>query len=377
MTEHGADLAVFVATSGHSGVDRVIKNLLPGFAAEGLRVDLLSIRKHGPYIDRLPEGVRRVPLDAAHVSTSLPGLAAYLRRIKPTVLLTDKDKVNRAALFARWLAGAPTRLAFRTGTTLSVDLASRRGLDGWIQRKSVRHLYRHADVLLTPSRGAADDLARLAGLPAESVIDVPSPVVSPAMLEAASAPVDHPWLQPQATTPVIIGVGELGGRKDFATLIEAFALLRQRQAARLIIFGRGKRRDALLAQTEQLGVAGDVDLPGFVDNPYAYMAKASLFALSSLWEGSPVVLMEALALGLPIVATDCPSGPAEVLEKGALGALVPVGDAQAMADAMAAMLASPPDPARLREASERYSVSNSARAYLRAMGLLRDAGGAA
>jgi len=180
-------------------------------------------------------------------------------------------------------------------------------------------------------------------------------------LEKAKAPLDHPWFAPGAP-PVVLGVGRLAPQKDFPTLIRAFARVRAERAARLMILGDGKtpdRRAELLALADELGVAEEVALPGFQPNPFAYMARASLFVLSSAWEGLPGVLVQALACGCPVVSTDCPSGPAEILEQGQYGRLVAVGDEVALADAMRSTLDNPPERDRLRDRGAAFSVDLS------------------
>lgn len=367
MTTHPPDLAIYLATSGHSGVDRIMRNLLPEFVTHGLRVDLLKIREHGPDWGELPPGARLIDLGARHVNSSLPALVRYLRRHRPAALLSDKNRLNRNALWARKLAGVNTRVVIRMGTTVAKNL-ERRGL--WArygEYATIRLFYRLADAIITPSRGAAEDLARIAGLPHDAVTAIPSPVIHPEMLAAAEQSVPHPWFADRRM-PVILGVGELCARKDFSTLIHAFAIVRQHRPCRLLIGGEGRQRNELLALAQALGVAQDVDLPGFLDNPYAYMRQASVFALTSICEGSPVVLMEALAFGTPVVATDCPSGPREILQDGRYGHLVPVGDAHLMADRLMETLSRPLPRERLIEASAPYSVSNSARQYLNILG---------
>lgn len=370
MSSSHTDLALFLATSGHSGVDRIMRNLVPEFARFGLRIDLLKVKGHGPYWDELPHGVRIVDLGASHVNTALPALVRYLHRNRPEALLSDKDKVNRTALAARALARVDTRVAVRIGTTVSKNLERR----GWWARKtqmaSIRLFYRHADGILTPSEGAAEDLAGIAGLPVEAVTVVPSPVLTDRFEAMAEEAVDHPWLKP-GELPVVLGVGELCARKDFATLLKAFAELRRVRPCRLIIGGEGRQRDKLLLLAHDLGVSDDVDLPGFLSNPYAYMRRAKVFALTSVCEGMPVVLIEAMACGTPVVSTECPSGPREVLGDGRYGHLVPVGDSSALAKKLAEMLDRPTSPEALHEATMPYTVTNSARQYLNALGLLR------
>ncbi len=361
-------IAIFAATSGHSGVDRILINLIEQWAAWGLEIDLLQVRRHGPALAHTPAGVRCIDLGTGHVNSALPALVRYLRRERPIALLTDKDRVNRIAILARLLAGTPTSVAVRLGTTVSVNLASRGLAERWLQRASIRYLYRLADRLIVPSVGVATDLVEQLGVAPARIQVVHSPIVSARLEQLAQAPLEHPWLMAGAP-PVILGVGELGARKDFATLIRAFALVRAERPCRLLILGRGGQRERLLALAADLGVKDALDLPGFVANPYAYMRRAAVFALSSRWEGLGIVLVEALACGTPAVSTDCPSGPREILGPCCPGALVPVGDHQALARVIVETLTDPPTRTRLIERAQAFSISASARAYLAALGI--------
>jgi len=366
-------IACFFSTSGHSGVDRLAGNLIPALARRGYRVDLLKVRRHGPELREVPGGVEVVDLGSRHTLACLPAVVRYLRRQRPLVLLSDKDRVNRLALLARWLARAPTRSIVRTGTTVSVNLASRGPVARWVERRSIGWLYRVADQVIVPSRGAADDMATYTGLDRKRIRAVPSPIV-PASLFTADLPrPDHPWLG-VADRPLILGVGELSSRKDFATLLRAFARVRAERPCRLMILGRGTHRERLLALAQTLGVADDFALPGFVPEPYAYMAHADLFAFSSRWEGLPFAPVEALTVGTPVVSTDCPSGPREILQEGLIGRLVPIGDDRALAEAILATLREPPPKTLLQDAARRYEIEAGTDAYLDAMGLPREAG---
>lgn len=366
-------LAVFLATSGHSGVDRVMRNLLPAIAARGVFVDLLHVENHGPHLREEVPGLQVIALGSSHVNTSLPGLVRYLRKYRPDVILADKDKVNRLAIIAQRLAGVQTRVVVRMGTTVSVNLRKRKPWQRWMQYLSIRMLYRHADGIIVPSHGAALDLARIAGLPVERISVVPSPVVTEEFKRMLGEDVSHTWLN-KKKVPIILGVGELSLRKDFATLVRAFARVRRERDIRMIILGKGRERKALQALCKELDVEFDVDMVGFNRNPYAFMSHSDVFALTSICEGSPVALMEAMAAGLPSVATDCPSGPREILEDGRLGYLAPVGDADAVAQGLRQMLDSPPDPQLLRESAERFSLQASTDAYLQVLGVNTGAG---
>jgi glycosyltransferase involved in cell wall biosynthesis len=365
-------IACFLATSGHSGVDRLAQNLLPGMAQAGYPVDLLKIGNHGPNLDSpRPENLRVIEFNARHVYTALPELLRYLKDVRPDVLLTDKDRVNRTAILAHALTGGKTRLALRSGTTVSVNLASRGGFDRFVQRNSMRYLYRRADAILMPSRGAADDFASTIGLPRELITVVPSPIITPGFHQRLNQPLDHPWFRP-GEPRVILGVGELCRRKDFTTLIRAFAQLSDNYNCRLLILGEGRARERLEREVSKYGLEERVSLPGFVTNPYPYMKHASLFALSSLWEGMPVVLIEAMAAATPVIATNCPSGPSELLGEISANVLVKPGDASAMAQAMASQLDNPVAESELLTAVEPYRLESSVAGYLAAMGLAVD-----
>lgn len=364
MTADSPRIAVFLATSGHSGVDRIMANLIPELARQGARVDLLKVRNHGPHLETVPEGVRVIELGSKHANTSLLAVARYLRLERPLALLSDKDRVNRTALWATGLARVPVRNVVRLGTTVSVNLQGKSRLERWAQRFSISRFYRFADAVIVPSQGVADDLMEGFGVPRERLHVLPSPILTERMTALAAAEPQLPWGD---ELPFVLGVGSLSKRKDFATLLRGFARVREQRPCRLVILGDGKQREALLELAGQLGVADALCLPGFSDNPYAYMRRAAVFALTSRWEGMPVVLAEALGLGVPVVATDCPSGPREILQGGALGELVPMGDDQAVAAAILRQLEVPPAPERLRESVAGYRVEASAREYLRVL----------
>lgn len=361
-------IAVLASFSGQGGVERMVLNLVREFARRGLQIDLLPIRAEGAHFRDLPEEVNIVDLGVRHSAASIPGVAGYLRRVRPDALLAAKDRAGRAAVWARRLAGVDTRVVIRLGTTLSAALEGR----GWLTRQTrywpMRLAYPGADRIVAVSQGVADDTLAITGLPPERVTVVRNPVITPDLPTLAEAGVDHPWFQGDGV-PVLLGVGRLTRQKDFPTLVRAFARVRAQRPCRLVILGEGRDRPDLEALAAELGVAEDLDLPGFADNPYAWMARADGFVLSSRWEGSPNVLTEAMALGTPVVATDCPSGPREVLQDGNIASLVTMGDDAGLAEAIMAMLDQPPKAAALQEAVADYTVERSADGYLTALGL--------
>lgn len=361
-------LAVLISFSGEGGVERMVLNLVEGFAARGVKVDLLAIRADSAHLGALPPGVELIDLGVRHSALAVPPLVRYLRRARPDALLAAKDRAIRAAVAARGIAGVPCRIVGRLGTNLSAALEDRAGVARWLRVAPMRLFYPHVDHVVCVSDGVKSDTMHLTGLPDARLSVVRNPVVTPRLAALATEVVDHPWAA-DTTVPLILGAGRLTEQKDFPTLVRAFARLRSERPARLVILGEGRGRAKLEQLAAELGVAADVALPGFASNPYAWMVHAKLFVLSSAWEGSPNVLTEALALGVPSVATDCPSGPREILAGGRWGALVPVGDAAALAAAMAATLDAPLSPEVLRAAVAAYTRDAAAAAYLAVLGL--------
>lgn len=328
------------------GAENIFIRLATAVAARGHRVEIVFAKAAGECLARIPPDIRIIDLDASRPLTALPALVRYLRASRPRVLAATITNANLVALWATTLAGVRVRCLVREASTLSIELKHSSVLNRILLPSLIRHTFRHAHAVVAPSCGVADDLAQITGLPREKIRVIYNPVVSPVLLEQSRQLSGHDWLD-NPGLPVIVGMGRLTQQKDFATLIRAFAFLRKNHAARLLILGEGEERDALLALARTLGVEGDVDLPGFVANPHAYLSRASLFVLSSRWEGLPGVLVEALACGARVVSTDCPSGPREILADGTYGELVTIGDDKALMAAMHRSLSgkfTPPDP---------------------------------
>lgn len=362
------DLAVLASFSGEGGVERMLLNLVNEFAGRGLRVQLVLIRTSSRHLDEIDAAVEVIRLGSRHTATSLLPLIRYLRRYRPTRMLAAKDRAGRLAVIARALSGVRFHLVMRLGTNLSAALAHRSRLQAWLRRLPIRLLYPRIDRVIAVSEGVRQDTLAVSGVAPERVSVVRNPVVTQRLEQLAREPTPHPWLA-DAGPPVILGAGRFTLQKDFPTLLRAFAQVRQTRPCRLIILGEGRQRQELLALAAELGFADDLDLPGFTQNPYAYMARCALFVLSSRWEGSPNVLTEAMALGRPVVATDCPSGPHEILDGGRIAPLVPVGDWQALGAAMQQVLDAPPDGDKLRTAVREYAVETSAGHYLDLLGI--------
>ena len=397
----GARIALFLPNLAGGGVERVTLQLARGFLARGPSVELLLCRTVGPMLAQVPEDVPVIklrestaglgrllalaadpsgvgvllfpcllPHSAPKSLAYLPDLVRYLRRVRPDVLVSAFPHENVAAVLANRLAGSPARVAVcEHNVTSRLETESRK----WKRRHLaplIKRAYAMADAVIAVSDDVRDALARRSGLSRESIVTIRNPVVGPELAEEARAPCNHAWFAP-GQPPVILGAGRLVEQKDFPTLIRAFARLRRLRQARLMILGASKdamtteaARAALLRLAAAHGVSDDIALPGFTSNPFAFMARAAVFVLSSRYEGLPTVLIEALACGCPVVSTDCPGGPREILDNGRFGELVPVGDDAAMAEAILRTIDRPRDSERLVARGAIFSIAAAADAYL-------------
>lgn len=358
-------IALFLACLAGGGAERVMVYLARGFAEQGLDVDLVVGKTDGPCLSLIPPEVRLVNLGTRRLIQTVPGLVKYLQKNQPTVLLSAMEDINVIALWCRRLAGVSTRVVVSVHNTISVESQTLTDFKKRLAPYLARWFYPWADRVVTVSQGAAQDLVSL-GLSKDSIKVIYNPVVTPELLKKAAQPLDRPWFS-SGEPPVILAVGRLDKQKDFSTLIRAFERVRQQRNARLIILGEGLERSSLEALVQELGLEENVALAGFVENPYAYMAHAAVFVLSSLYEGLPTVLIEAMAVGTSVVATDCKSGPAEILENGEYGKLVPVGDIQSMAEAIVSTLDGSLDSVFLQKRAADFSLENAVTEYLQVL----------
>lgn len=360
-------IAVFLPSLEGGGAEKVNLLLAKGLKEKEARVDLVLSKAHGPYLQMIPEGINVVDLKAPRIIMALPSLIAYLRREKPSVLLSSLTHTNVVSVWGREVARVPTSVLVAEHVPLK---ASHRNKHLRLNERTVRFLmggaYKKAEAVVAVSKGLAKELVEEFDLPHEKVRVIYNPVIQDELFEKAKEPVAHPWLTP-GEEPVFLAVGRLVAEKNFELLIRAFAKVRREKASRLLILGEGPERPRLQSLVRSLGLSEFVDMPGFVPNPYPYMVRASALVLSSLYEALPTVLIEGLALGVPIVATDCPFGPAEILEEGRWGRLVPMADEAALAQAMLEVLLDPPSEeersAARKSAIERFGLQRGVDEY--------------
>lgn len=358
-------VALLVPLLVGGGAERVTLNLIEGLKELGHEAQLVVFSETGELVGEVPDWVKLVDLKCGRAVRAPVPLARYLRSERPDVLIGTQGHVNLVALLARRLAGVPTRLILTEHLAVTGEPE---GVKDRMYRLLARSSYRGAEAVVAVSGGVADTLAAGVGLPRDSITVIYNPVLTEQYWQSVTAEVEHPWFV-AGEPPVILGVGRLVPQKDFPMLIRAFGRVLEKRDARLIILGEGPDRQALEQQVRQAGLESKVQLPGFLPNPASYMARAGVFALSSVREGLPTVLIEALATGTPVVSTDCPSGPQEILQGGELGRLVPVGDHDALAQAIVEAL----DDQRGAVSSEvlaQYTPPEAAKKYLEAAGLV-------
>ncbi len=348
-------------------------NLASGLIVRGERVDVVAASAAGVLREQVPSPARVIDLQAARVLFSLPALVRYLRRERPRALISAMDHTNVIALWARWLARVDARVIATVHCLASTEAQAARRIRSKLSPWFVRRFYPWADSIVAVSRPPADELAGTCGVPRQRIRVIPNAVLTPAMFMQAKEPVAHAVFA--SGDPVILGVGRLVAQKRFETLIRAFAQVRRKVAAHLIILGDGPERPRLRALAAELGIDHAVELLGYTPNPYAWMARAALLVLPSDFEALPTVLIEALGLGARVVASDTP-GSREVLAGGRYGRLASVGDAEALATAITASLAEPP-PVGLAEALRQYTLESVTTAYVDVLEEVRAAGAAA
>jgi glycosyltransferase involved in cell wall biosynthesis len=354
-------IAVFVPDLHGGGAERVMVALANRWRRFGLHVDLVLQKAVGTYLKDVAPDVNIVDMNVRRLLFCVGPLTRYLRKARPDALLATPSSANIVALVAWALANVPARVVVREAITATVEDAAGHGIRAGVIARLRGHVYRRAAHVVAPSVGVAKDLVQNVGIPPELITVIPNPVDVERIHRLASEPVQDPALR--EGVKLIIGAGRLDPQKDFATLIRAFAKLKRSDSV-LVLLGEGPERADLARLAVDLGVAQNVLIPGFKDNPFPYLRRAAVFVLSSRYEGMPNALLEASALGTAVVATDCPSGPREILESGKWGRLVPVGDVESMANAIAEALRGEVIMPPIRLIEERYGLDTVARRYL-------------
>lgn len=386
-----------LSTDG-GGIERVQINLSKAFISRGHQVDLITCDSSSINLSGLPDAIKIIHLSPSHQLISsfysllanpghlwfkprtvlfsklrprtikyLPSFVSYLKNNQPDFVFSAFTDVNLVALLALRIAKVPVKIVVSehepwTDQTGESIINSKRK---WrISLSELSKLYTEAKAIVAVSYGFAEDVASAIRLDKNRISTIYNPVISSDFFQQSKKEVDHQWLK-QKDCPVVLGVGRLVYQKNFSLLIKAFSRVRKLRSTKLIILGDGKERNKLKQLVQDYNLSNEVDFPGFVDNPYAYMARADVFVLSSIVEPLGNVLVEALACGCPVVSTNCPSGPAEILDHGRYGSLVPVGDEKALAEEIISLLDNPPDRKCLQKRGLDFTVEKAAESYLK------------
>lgn len=361
-------ISLFLARYSNSGVPRNRLSLAAGFAAHGFSVDLVLIRGALPEYERqaLPETVRVVELGKGRVMSALPTVVRYLRETRPIAAIAAEEHLNIMVIIAVRLARVSSAVSVSFHVPPEREASKRLWQKGRWNSLLGHWVFPRASAIVAVSSGLADGLARVSRLPRETIHVIYNPVVRDALFEKAK---QEPQPVIDCGPDFILSVGRLSSNKGYADLIDAFALIQSKSSFNLVILGEGVARPGLEEKIRRLGLEERVFLPGAVDNPFAWMVRAKLFVLASYFEGLSNVLVEAMACGCPVVSTDCPTGPREILQDGRCGSLVPLRDPRALADAMLESLDNPLGSELLVKRSLDFHVDLIVDQYLNALGL--------
>lgn len=351
----------FAADSGGAQLSMI--NVACELSRLGKEIDLVMPELKGSYLKQLPPQIKTFDLKTRNPYKLISRLVSYLKESQPAVLISSQQQTNIAALMARWLINFPLPLIIHQNNQLSTLARFDTRLLVRILPLFAKFLYPLADEIVAVSEGVAKDLAQITGLPLEQIRVIYNPIITPQVFDLAEQNPSHPWfIEPQK--PIILSAGRLTRQKNYAVLIKAFAEVRKNLDCRLMIIGEGEDRLELEKLITKLKIEDVVSLPGYTDNPYSYIKRASLFVISSDWEGLPFVLVEAMAFGTPVISTDCPSGPSEILANGKYGSLVSVGDSSALSASIQKTLSSPLPPAILKDRAKDFTAKTVGEQFL-------------
>lgn len=347
-------IGFFIPSVRGGGAEKMFVHLANEFTKRDFKVDLLLAQKEGPYLEDISDKVKIVDLRSPRVLKSLFPLIQYLKNEKPDILVSTLNHVNIIAIIAKIVSRVPVKIIIRQAIHYRFFSNKKRLLLD-------QYLFKKADKIIAISKGVETSLIELVKIPREKVVTITNPVFNQSIIEKSREEILHPFIHKKKYR-IILGAGRLSRQKGFLTLIRAFEKMKN-DSIRLIILGEGESREELENMVKELGLEKVISMPGFVQNPYAYMARADVFVLSSSMEGFGNVIVEAMACGTNVVSTDCPSGPSEILDGGKYGRLVPVGHIEKLSEAILDTLQNPLSEEILVNRAKLYSVENSADQY--------------
>ena len=360
-------LTIFIPSLMGGGAEKVIVNIANGLTSRGVKVDLVLVNAVGPYLQDLDINIKIIDLNVKRLSLSLIPLIKYLRSAKPQIVFSALTSANIIMLLARILSRQSFKLTISERAVSSAALNDNKLKRVKISSFLMKFLYPHADSIIAVAKGVAEDLINNFGIPPNMIKVIYNPVVTDKLKLLSKEKLTHNWFV-GSDVPVITAMGRLTSQKNFKLLLYAFAEVLKFKNARLVILGSGEQDKELIALSKDLKIETNFLLPGFVNNPYSWLKNSSLFVLSSDYEGLPGSLIQAMACGTPVVSTNCPSGPDEILEGGKWGRLVPVGDVSALASAILGTLADKNVP-DVKSRANFFNFEKGVDSYQKALGL--------
>lgn len=354
-------IAIFIPSVHGGGAERAMLIFAEELLKLGFEVDLVVGSLDGAWRNSIPDNLSVVDLGAERMIRAIRPLRRYIRSRKPRVLFSTISHANVGALIAKLLSGTDVPVVVRQSNT---PLSEHRGAFGTRSTgRLIPYIYPYAHAILAVSESVRDELIQMNPKMAPLIKVVPTPVLSPSVYERARVVPDHAWYK-RKDKPIILSVGRLKPHKGMFELIEAFSSIKSEIDARLVILGEGDDRVRLERLIERLDLQADVALLGFNDNPFSFMKHSDLFVLASHFEGLPNVLVQALALDIPIIATDCPGGVSELLGHGKYGSLIPVGHAEMLAQGIIKELKNKQCAVREVPHLEKYDVHWATKQYM-------------
>jgi glycosyltransferase involved in cell wall biosynthesis len=359
-------ICIFPDRIDDGGVDRYAINLAQAFVEEGMKVDIFVTNGVGRLLSQKPPQARLF-IGGGTAKSSFWPFFRYLIKHKPDVVISANLYIDAICILARIASLSNTKNLVSLHSTFSRDAYRGRPRLKAIYSCVCRLLYPKAHFIVAVSKAVATD-AKIYFRLAQEVHVIYNPVITNELRSLSLAPILHPFYQQEGEF-VILSVGRLTVQKDFETLLQAFAILRQKLPCKLVILGEGEELQKLQRLTHELNIFTHVDFIGFVNNPYPFFLHSDVLVSSSQCEGLPTVIIEALAVGTKVVATDCPGGSSEILGAGRFGALVPMQDPEALSSAIYETLLAPEVGDLLKERAKSFTAFASARQYIRLMNL--------
>jgi len=360
-------ITFFISNFANGGIEKVYINLCNSLQVAGTTPEILIGKlSKTDMIDQFDKSIKVSILNSSNPYLCQPKLIKYILKNKPDIIIADRHQSLLAAIISNKIINKRIQIhgTIHGHISSGFKFSWRNSKQQAKMLNKINFCLPDTNGIITVSKGVEEDFIRLFPEAREKVKTIYNPVVTDDLISNSNQKINHPWISDKKI-PVILGVGRLSAQKDFKTLIRAFAELRKKLRSRLMIIGDGDEEKELQALANKLGIENDFSLLGFQKNPIAWMAHADLFVLSSISEGLGIVLIEAMAVGTPVVSTDCQSGPSEILEGGKYGPLVPVGDASALAIAMETALQRPINSEELRKRGLFFSSTNCANNYLK------------